>query len=59
MKKFLITEKQLKFIVDNFYLLNEQEETTRSLPTIDFNNSFLDNMVKIYQNDNLNKNYLN
>ena len=35
--------------------MNEQEETTRSLPTIDFNNSFLDNMVKIYQNDNLNK----
>ncbi len=54
MKKFLITEKQLKFIVDNFDLLNEQENIqTRSLPTIDFNNSFLDNMVKIYQNDNL------
>jgi hypothetical protein len=56
MKKFLISEKQLKFIVDNFDLLNEQENIqTRSLPTIDFNNSFLDNMVKIYQNDNLNK----
>jgi hypothetical protein len=52
-KRFLISEKQLKFIVDNFDLLNEQEEITRSLPTIDFNNSFLDNMVRIYQNDNL------
>ena len=54
MKKFLITEKQLKFIVDNFDMLNEQENIqTRSLPTIDFNSTFLDNMVKIYQNDNL------
>ena len=55
MKKFLISEKQLKYIVDNFDLLNEQEEVTRSLPPIDFNNSFLDNMVKIYQNDILTK----
>lgn len=60
MKKFLITEKQLKFIVDNFDMLNEQasdipvtEKDTKTTKTSsDFGQFFLDNMVTINKDEN-------